>query len=484
MGYPDGLIMRLLVSSTSFLKEYLTEESRSTKRALLKKKILKIARNNDIKQVIRTDYYMSLFTKITDKALRQLGEGFKPTRSEILAQNNIRLISEIAQKMVRSQFIDELTQTRRILRHQQRLGRLKSPRKKRLILEDPLAKGSSPSAHMRVKNKENENKNMDKRVQLKMFKTKEFGDSIQLGKKMKRGASCVEKMRSYASESKIGQMLKRQPFSLNLEGNLRIRDKIKRVLQTTFGSGKNGFLKLDMTKGNSKKKKPLFLNQEIAKRFSKTSEMNQRVEQKGPNAKEDETRNRSLRIRSRKKIQAKVDTRKPKSQQKPKSKKNGKRRTGHFPKNFIDWKMELKQNQKIQKSFERLFKRGKLRGQVKLNRKKSEKKRKIHFYMLKKNNLVGENFVISSVEQNFLLKHIVLFSIVKNNLFYRLTKINFSYSEKDVNMKGKLTRFPRKFATFLLLSRRRTRGDEIPRFKGRTRQCEMCRRKHARAHVV
>lgn len=459
--------MRLLVSSLEFLKHYLSEESLQIRRVLLKQRIMKISRDHHINRVIRTDHYMSLFSRILDKALRQHGRGFKPTRSELLVHESLASISKIAQKKVHLQFIDELNDTRRILHHQKRLGRLRSPNKPRSTMQDPLAKGSSPNAHLRSRNKENRNEN----VRILVNKAENSRGTQQKpghpGKRMKRGVSCVERLRKHASDSRIGPVLKRQPFSLNMDGNLRIREKIKRVLQTTFGSGKKGFWGLQSQKKEQPKKKPLFLNQEIAKRFSKTSENNKRLRAQATENRVNRSRDRSLNAhrRPRDSDREKQNQAKNRPKTKSRSKAKKRRRAGHFPPNFIDWRLELKQNQKIHKSFERLFKRGRLRGQVKRNQKKTEKKRKIHFYMLKKNNLVGENFVISSVEQSFLLKHIVLFSIVKNNLFYRLTKINFNYSDKDVNMKGSLTRLAGQHAALLLVSRGRTRGRQVPGFE-------------------
>ena len=98
---------------------------------------------------------------------------------------------------------------------------------------------------------------------------------------------------------------------------------------------------------------------------------------------------------------------------------------------------------KIKRTSDKLVSKGKNLESVesrksRMGKLKGKGKNQIHFYMLKKNNLTGDNFVISSIEQNFLLKHIVLFSIVKNNLYYRLQKINFTFTKKDVNIRGEL----------------------------------------------
>ena len=102
---------------------------------------------------------------------------------------------------------------------------------------------------------------------------------------------------------------------------------------------------------------------------------------------------------------------------------------------FIDWGYELRKGLNMKKRFQRMARKSSRPKVVKepVNKKM---KNKIHFYMLKKNNLMEDNFVISAREENFLLKHIVLFSIVKYNLFQRLQKISFKYTKKDVNMKG------------------------------------------------
>lgn len=102
---------------------------------------------------------------------------------------------------------------------------------------------------------------------------------------------------------------------------------------------------------------------------------------------------------------------------------------------FIDWGYELRKGLKMKKNFQRMARRAS-RPRVKKELMNKKMKNKIHFYMLKKNNLMEDNFVISAKEENFLLKHIVLFSIVKYNLFQRLQKISFKYTKKDVNMKG------------------------------------------------
>ena len=107
---------------------------------------------------------------------------------------------------------------------------------------------------------------------------------------------------------------------------------------------------------------------------------------------------------------------------------------------FIDWGYELRKGLNMKKRFQRMARKAS-RPKVAKEPVNKKMKNKIHFYMLKKNNLMEDNFVISAREENFLLKHIVLFSIVKYNLFQRLQKISFKYTKKDVNMKGGRTRY-------------------------------------------
>lgn len=106
----------------------------------------------------------------------------------------------------------------------------------------------------------------------------------------------------------------------------------------------------------------------------------------------------------------------------------------------INWNREYLENQKLTHQANLILKRSKsLQNSLKTSSKSTKKKKKsIHFYMLKKNKLLGDNFIISSIEQNFLLKHIVIFSIAKNNYTNRLKKLNFEYHKNDINIKGKI----------------------------------------------
>jgi hypothetical protein len=221
-------------------------------------------------------------------------------------------------------------------------------------------------------------------------------------------------------------------FNSDVGINKKLSKRLKKYSLDSVASSMN----------NNYKPKPLFLNPNIKKKFIQSNKSNKLISMNSSSKNDIPKYHKSLCINKRKTTQTKPKrvtlnpkiTLKKSALNRPKTKK----KELLFPSNFIDWKQELKHNLKIKKSFERLITRGKYKGQYKRNRDKSKnkKKKKIHFYMLKKSNLVGENFIISSIEQNFLLKHIVLFSIVKNNYYYRLTKINFNYTEQDVNIKG------------------------------------------------
>jgi hypothetical protein len=441
MPNPDALIMNQLVSSVEFLNLYIKECSLLKQRALLKNKILELSRTLNIKEVIQTDYYMSLFAKIITKAIKMHGNGYKLTKSQILENSNIQDIAKRARKIVRYRYIGESLNIQKYLTKNKITGKKKSKSKKK-----PNSKEKQLQMSQYLKNISKLNILNGETKEKNLMSSLLSGNNQLILKSsinnLKKTGSFIEKPLNSFIKKQSNHVLKRQPFSMNQSENLKYRSQLINVFKKNFKSNNLKLLthikKNSFDINNQKLTKPLFLNPDIAKRYSQTSQINKLNGKSAENGRH--TLNNVL-IKSQRKIsKGRISSHNKKSIKRYKNSKSKSenKRISHFPQNFIDWRLELKHNNKIKRSFDRLIKRGKYRGQVRLNNKKSnsKKKKQIHFYMLKKSNLVGENFIISSIEQNFLLKHIVLFSIVKNNLFYRLTKINFNYNEKDVNIKG------------------------------------------------
>ena len=444
MAYPDLLIMQNLVTNLDFLRLYLSTQSGQQRRTLLKNKIHEISRSFKIKQIIQTDYYMSLFHKVMSKSVLKKGQGYHLTTSEILEENTLESVSAIARRAVRCQFIEEAKAV-----HEKSQGRR---RKDNNFLDE--------NNNQREHNKGGQSRNAKEMVK---------GNQEGRGKKKRRSffKSLLSNDQKYNLKNLLynEKVMKNNLKSPNLKSNSLVPNgNMRQALSLSISPKINNKLWVEESLPAKKRlsqqikqksiesrhsrkmcQKPLFLNPSITKKFLESNQINKsRLMQSLPFSTSQKAHQSLCINKGHQRHSSTLKVSKiPNKNFKKRTKSvqpNNKKQSRLFPPNFIDWKVELKHSLKIQKSFERLITRGKHAGQMCLNRKSNTKKKKkqIHFYMLKKSNLVGENFVISSVEQNFLLKHIVLFSIVKNNLFYRLTKINFNYTEKDVNIKGKI----------------------------------------------